>query len=223
MALPSLCVQVGRKRVSVFPQPDMSEIWVWMSLLVAVQFPWQGKEQNVHWCIRGFAKKHARASRILFKGGALPPITYGHQIWGIPPRIHEAFESCGGGPLGDTELECVPPLCLRSQKLSQRLVCMRKSLPSTLCFLRDNPLQIKRIERAWQLLLRRFERTARKRRWFQVTGDLPNVIAILLELNWKPVAATNWIDDLDDTWTFDRSKTFDLVPVVSDIKRASMR
>ena len=76
-----------------------------------------------------------------------------------------------------------------------------------LVFLRDNPLQIQIIERAWQLLLRRFERTARKRRWFQVTGFLSNVITILLELNWKPVAATHWIDDLDDTWTFDLSKT----------------
>ena len=35
--------------------------------------------------IRSFAKKHTRASRLLFKGGALPQCTYGHQIWGIPP------------------------------------------------------------------------------------------------------------------------------------------
>ena len=92
-----------------------------------------------------------------------------------------------------------------------------------LVLLRDNPLQIKRIERAWQLLLRRFERTARTRRWFQVTGFLSNVIAILLELDWKPVTATHWINDLDDSWTFDLSTTFDLVPIVSDIERASMR
>ena len=92
-----------------------------------------------------------------------------------------------------------------------------------LVFLCDNPLQIKRIERAWQRLLRRFERTARKRRWFQVAVFLSNVIAILLELNWKPVTATRWINDLDDTWTFDLSKTFDLVPVVSENERASMR
>ena len=82
-----------------------------------------------------------------------------------------------------------------------------------LVFLRDNPLQTKRIERAWQLLLRRFERTARKRRWFQVTGFLSNVIAILLELEWKPVTATHWINDLYDSWTFDLSKTVDLVPI----------
>ena len=35
--------------------------------------------------IRGFAKKHARASRLLFKGGASPQSTDGHQIWSIPP------------------------------------------------------------------------------------------------------------------------------------------
>ena len=101
------------------------------------------------------------------------------------------------------------------------LLTMTKSEPASrlhaeviteyLVFLRDNPLQIKRTERAWQLLLRRFERTARKRRWFQITGFLSNVIAILLELNWKPVTATHWINDLDDTWTLDLSKTFDLV------------
>ena len=32
----------------------------------------------------GFAKKHARANRLLFKGRALPQSTYGHQIWCIP-------------------------------------------------------------------------------------------------------------------------------------------
>ena len=83
----------------------------------------------------------------------------------------------------------------------------------------DNPLQIKRIEGVWQLLLRRFERTARKRRWYQVTGFLANVIATLLELNWKAVTATHWMNDLDDTWTLDLSKTFDLVSIVSDIER----
>ena len=72
-------------------------------------------------------------------------------------------------------------------------------------------------------MLRRFERTARKWRWFQVTGFFSNVIAILLELNWKLVIATHWINDLDDTWTSDLSKTFDPVPVVSDTERASMR
>ena len=77
-----------------------------------------------------------------------------------------------------------------------------------LVFLRDNPLQTKRNERAWQLLLRRFGGTARKRRRFQVTGFLSNVIAILLELNKKPVHATHWINDLDDTWTFLLFKDF---------------
>ena len=108
------------------------------------------------------------------------------------------------GPLKDTELECVPPLCLLSQKLSQHLVCMRKSSPSTLCFCAT-------------ILC--------KSRELNVPANFcsDNVIAILLELNWKLVTATHWINDLDDTWTFDLSKTFDVVPVVSDIERASMR
>ena len=62
-----------------------------------------------------------------------------------------------------------------------------------LLFLRDNPLQTKRIERAWQLLLRRFEKSPKKRRWFQVTGFTSHVTAILLELEWKPVSASHWI------------------------------
>ena len=92
-----------------------------------------------------------------------------------------------------------------------------------LVFLRDHPLPTKRIERALQLLLGRFEKTPRNRRWFQVTGFLSNFIAILLELEWNPVTAAHWINDLEDTWTFDLSKTFDLFTIVDDIERASMR
>ena len=62
-----------------------------------------------------------------------------------------------------------------------------------------------------------------RRGWFQVTGLLSNVIVILLELEWKPVTATHWINDLVDTWTFDLSKTFDLVTLVNGVERASMR
>ena len=32
-----------------------------------------------------------------------------------------------------------------------------------------------------------------------------------------------WINDLEDAWTFDLCKTCDLVPVVNDMERASMR
>ena len=46
---------------------------------------------------------------------------------------------------------------------------------------------------------------------------------VLLELEWKPVTATQWINDVEDSWTFDLSKTFDLVRIVSDIERESMR
>ena len=83
----------------------------------------------------GFHRKHARASRLLFKGGALPQSTYGHQIRSISTHIH--CNVCGlrqRGPRGDIVLECVPPLCLPSQKQSQHLVCTRKSSPSILCF-----------------------------------------------------------------------------------------
>ena len=41
-------VAFGRMRALVLPEPDMREIWVLTSLLVAVQFPLRGKEQNAH-------------------------------------------------------------------------------------------------------------------------------------------------------------------------------
>ena len=92
-----------------------------------------------------------------------------------------------------------------------------------LVFLRDHPPLVKRIERSWQLLTRRFAKAPVKRRWFQVTGFLSNVIAVLLELGWKPLLATHWISDLEDTWTFDLTQTFDLGPIITDIERASRR
>ena len=88
-----------------------------------------------------------------------------------------------------------------------------------LVFLRDHPLLTKRIERSWQLLLRRFAKALVK----QSLGSYQNVIAILLELGWKPLSATHWISDLEDTWTFDLTQTFDLVPTVTGIERASRR
>ena len=49
-ASPSPYAQGGRIRALVFPQPDMREIWVLTSLLIAVQSPLRGKEQNAHSC-----------------------------------------------------------------------------------------------------------------------------------------------------------------------------
>ena len=60
--------------------------------------------------IRSFVKKHTRASRLLFKGGALPQSTHGHQIWGIPPTSMKRLRAAAAWTTGDTELECVPPL-----------------------------------------------------------------------------------------------------------------
>ena len=70
----------------VFPQAEL-ENWVLMSLLVAVQSPLRGKEQNAHLLEQGAFEalpRNTRASRLLFKGGALLQSTYGHQIWGLP-------------------------------------------------------------------------------------------------------------------------------------------
>ena len=92
-----------------------------------------------------------------------------------------------------------------------------------LVFLRDHPSLTKRIERAWQLLLRRFVKAQVKRRLFQVISFLSNVIAILLELERKLLTTTQWINDCKHTWTFALSKTFDLVPIVTDIEVQSMR
>ena len=204
----SLCVQVGRQSVWVFPLPDMHVIWAWMFPLVTVQFPLQGKEQNALRSEEG-AKKHARASRLLFKGGALSQSTCGHQIWDIPPtsmkRLRAAAAWTSGGYragvctttfLSITETE--PASRLHSEVITE--------------------------ERAWQLLLRRFERVPRKRRWFQSHSNVIAIFfAIQLELEWKPLTATHWINDLEETWTFDLSQTFDFVPIVTDIQRASMR
>ena len=143
--------------------------------------------------IRGFAKKHPRASRLLFKGGALLQSTYGHQIWITPPtsmrwNVYHHFA------------------CACHHQNRDGISFARGSHHRVSCVF------ARQLFATWQLLLRRFERTARKRRWFQVTGFLSNVIAILLELEWKPVTATHWINDLEDTWTFDLSKTLILSP-----------
>ena len=157
-----------------------------------------------------FQEEPFRRARMVTRFGAFHP--YRRNVC-VPQRR---------GPLEDIARECVPPPCCPSQEPSQHPVYTRKSSPSIL-FLRDHPSLTKRIERAWQLLLRRFVEAPIKRRLFQVTGFLSNVIAMLLELEWKPLTATHWINDLEDTWTFDLSKTFDLVPIVTDIERASMR
>ena len=64
-------------------------------------------------------------------------------------HIHEAL----GAGMCTTTLHAItktePASRLHAEVITEYLV-----------FLRDNPLQIKRIERAWQLLLRRFEGTA---------------------------------------------------------------
>ena len=210
LAGPGLCL--------VLHQPNMREIWVLTSLLVAVEFPLQGKERNVHLSEQDASEALPKNTR------ALPQSTYGHQIWCIPPTSMKRLRAAAAcmDNLGRLAGMCTTTLvAITKTETASRLHA--EVITEYLVFLRDDPLQTKRIERAWQLLLRRFERTARKRRWFQLTVFLSNVIAILLELEWKPVTATHWINDLKDSWTFNLSKTFEVVPIVRDTERASMR
>ena len=143
--------------------------------------------------------------------------------WSIPPTSMKRPRAASAWTSGRYRAGMCTTTLLAITKSELAFRLHAEVITEYLVFLRDNPLQSKRIERAWQLLLRRFERTARKRRWFQVMGFLSIVIAILLELDWKPVTATHWINDLEDSWTFDLSKTFDLVSIVRDIERACMR
>ena len=116
---------------------------------------------------------------------------YGHQIWGILPTSMNRLRAVAAWTIGGYWAGMCTTTLLAITKTEPASRLHADVITEYLVFLRDNPLQIKRIERAWQLLLRRFERTA-----------------ILLELEWKPVSATHWINDLDDSWTFDLSKTF---------------
>ena len=64
-----------------------------------------GRKRARRACIRSgrmrcFAEKHQRACRLLFKGGALPQSTYGHQIWGIPPTAMKRLRSAAAWTSG---------------------------------------------------------------------------------------------------------------------------
>ena len=135
----------------------------------------------------------------------------------IPPPAMKRLRLAAAWTSGGYRAAMCTTLCF-PLKPSQHLVYMLKSSPTILC-VRDHPLLTKRIERSWQLLLRRFAKAPVK----QSLGFYQNVIAILLELGWKPLSATHWISDLEDTWTFDLTQTFDLVPTVTGIERASRR
>ena len=116
--------------------------------------------------IRNTAKKHQRACRFLFKGGALPQSMYGHQIWGIPPTAMKRLRAAAAWTSGG----------YRAGICTTTLVSITKTEPASrlhveviadyLVFLRDHPPLVKRIERSWQLLIRCFANAPVKRQWF---------------------------------------------------------
>ena len=71
-------------------------------------------------------------------------------------------------------------------------------------------------------LLRRFERTAKKRRWFQVTGSQKS-LRFYLSWNGNLLSLRTGSTILKTNGPSILSKTFDLVTIVSDIERASVR
>ena len=98
--------------------------------------------------IRSFAKKHTRASRLLFKGGALPQSTYGHQIWGIPPTSMKRLRAEAAWTTGRYWAGMCTTTLLAITKTEAASRIHAEVITEYLVFLRDNPSQTKRIERA---------------------------------------------------------------------------
>ena len=180
-----------------------------MSLSVTVLSPLQGKERDV------LVSDLDKETSTCMPPQALP--------LGIPPTAMKRLRAAAAWTSGGYRAGMCTTTLLSITKTEPASRLHVEVVTEYLVFLRDHPSLTKRIERSWQLLLRRFVEALVKRRWFQVTGFLPNVIAILLELGWKPLFATHWISDLEYTWTCDLTQTFDLVPIVTDIERASRR
>ena len=88
--------------------------------------------------------------------------TCGHQIWGIPLTSMKRLRAAAAWTSGYRAEMCTTTL-LAITKTEPASRLHAEVITKHLVFLRDNPLQSKRIERAWQLLLRRFEKTSRKR------------------------------------------------------------
>ena len=113
--------------------------------------------------IRGLAKKRARVSRLLFRGGAVPQSTCGHQSRGIAPTNMKRLRAVAARTTGGYRAGmCTTTLLATDTKQNKRLGCMRRLLLRNHVFMRDHPV-LKRIERAWPRLLRPFcESTSQK-------------------------------------------------------------
>ena len=124
------------------------------------------------------------------------------------------------GPRGDIVLECVPPPCLPSQKQSRHLACTRKSSPSILCFCATTVCKPRELNVPGSCCSDASRKHQENVDGFKSRVSSQMSLRFYLSWNGKPVTATHWINDLEHTWTFDLSKTFDLVPIISG---ASMR
>ena len=63
---------------------------------------------------------------------------------------------------------------------------------------------MKRLETAWRKIKDKLT-AAGPRRWSYVTGPMGAVIAVLLDLQWDPVAVGKWRNRLEETWELDPS------------------
>ena len=112
--------------------------------------------------------------------------------------------------MGDTGLECVPPLCWLSLKQSQ---LRHHRVP---CVFARQPFANQENGTCLSVV------AARKRRWFQVTGFLSMSLRFFWSLkgNLSPLP-TGSMTSTHGPLIY--QILFDLVPIVSDIERASMR
>ena len=210
-----------------FLRPDTRVTWVLMSASVTVLSPLQGKERNLlvsdlgafEALLRNIPVRVAVCSKVeQFRRARM-----GTRFGAFSPTTMKRLRAAAAWTSGGCRAEMCTTTLLSITKTEPASRLHVEVITEYFVFLRDHPLLTKRTERAWQLLLRRFVEAPVNRRWFQVTGFLSNVVAILLELEWKPLSATHWFSDLEGTWTFDRTQTSDLVPIVTDVERASMR
>ena len=119
--------------------------------------------------------------------------------------------------------ECVPPLCLPSQKLSWHLVCTRKSSPSILCFCATTLCKLRELSVPGNFLLRRFERTAKKTSMVSRHGFSIRHCDFYSSWNGNLLPLRTGSTILKTNGPLIYQKAFDLVPIVSDIERTSMR
>ena len=62
-----------------------------------------------------------------------------------------------------------------------------------------------RAERAWQRAVDVRRQRSPQRRWQGITGIMSAIIALLLDLSWKPLGPWHWVTDCEEPFAIDRS------------------